>query len=387
MTSSPPERDRANGDGTVEVVTDAQALAFALAGVGSAAVGIDVERADAHRYYRRAALVQVGDERHSVLIDPLALDDFAPLEAFLADRVAVLHAVENDLEPLAAIGVRIAQLADTAVAAAVLGLPTGLSALLEEVLAVTLSPDKDRFQRANWEQRPLPADMVAYAAADVRHLPPLWAALRGQLAATGRTAWYEQELAATLRAAQQDRRDWKRLRGIGRLSPTQRAVVRHLWEEREAIARRHDLAPGRLLKDHTLVDLGANPATSRQELLRRNRRRTAALRAHAEALLAAQRRGTEAEPEAGSPADAWDEADRRSYNALRRSRAVLAAELAIDPGLLCPSRSLRRAVARRPGDADELCELAGMRPWQRELLRDRLWAEYLQSRARIVDDD
>jgi ribonuclease D len=69
-------------------------------------VGVDVERADSARYHRRAALVQVGVAGTCVLLDAVRLDELADLDAFLADRRVVLHALENDLEPLDVLGVR-----------------------------------------------------------------------------------------------------------------------------------------------------------------------------------------------------------------------------------------------------------------------------------------
>lgn len=242
MTDQPPP-------GEIVFVDDPDALARALARIPADVVGVDVERADADRYFRRAALVQVGDAGRCVLVDPLAVERLDALDRFLAGRTAVLHAVENDLEPLAATGVEPARVADTAVAAAVLGLPTGLGPLLQEILGVALSPDKERFQRADWERRPLPEDMAAYAAGDVFHLPLLWERLADRLDTAGRRPWYDQELAATVERAAEDRRDWTRTRGAGRLGPQARAVLRELWEERERIGREHDIAPNRLLQD------------------------------------------------------------------------------------------------------------------------------------------
>ena len=112
-------------------------------------VGVDVERADADRYFRHAALVQVGADDTCVLLDGMVLDDLAALQAHLSSRVSVLHAANNDVVPLAAKGVTPPRLVDTAVAAAVLGLPIGLGVLLEEVLGLRIDGDKEAFQRAD----------------------------------------------------------------------------------------------------------------------------------------------------------------------------------------------------------------------------------------------
>jgi ribonuclease D len=358
-------------------VADQDEVTAALDRVDAEVVGVDVERADADRYFRRAALVQVGVEGRCVLLDGVALDALPDLERFLDGRLAVLHAVENDLEPLAAKGVRPTELADTAVAAAMLGLPTGLGTLLREVLGVELDGDKEAFQRADWAARPLTQGMAAYAAGDVVHLPALWTALEDRLNAAGRWSWYEQELAWTVERAGEDNRDWSRVKGSGRLTTPQRAVLRAVWEERERLARDHDLAPNRLLHDDVLRDLAQDPPRTEAQLVRRSHRRRSLLRKHAADLLAAVERGLEAAPEVRDASGRrWTDRDKATFDALRRARAEVAEGLGIDAGVLCPSRPLWGAVAAGPADPAELCAAVELRPWQAELLEDALWHAY-----------
>ena len=370
-------------DLAVRLVDRADAVPAALSEVDAEVVGVDVERADAHRYYRRAALIQLGVEGRCVLLDAVTIDAFPEVDAFFGpDRLMVLHALENDLVPLAGRAIRPDRVADTAIAATLLGLPTGLGPLLGELLDVHLDGDKEAFQRADWEARPLDDDMAAYAAGDVVHLPRLWEELAARLEATGRRSWYEQELAATLEQAAEDTRHWTRVKGAGRLSERERAILRALWEEREAIARSHDLAPNRLLHDDVLRDLATDPPRTAAQLVRRSQRRRGALRPHAEALLAAVERGQQADPE--PPDDEgrrWTDEDRALHDALRRRRAEVAADVGIDAGVLCPSKPLWAAVAGEPGDGDELCRLVGLRPWQTALLAGPLWEVYAERAA------
>jgi ribonuclease D len=370
-------------------VDDAATVGSALARVDAEVVGVDVERADADRYFRRAALVQVGVEGACVLLDGETLTTLPDLDAFLGpDRLAVLHAVENDLDPLAAKGVHPDRVADTAVAAAMLGLPTGLGGLLAEVLGLELDGDKSAYQRADWAARPLSPGMAAYAAGDVVHLPTLWSALAERLEATGRVAWYEQELAHTLERAAEDSRDWQRVKGAGRLSPSERAVLRAVWEERERLARAHDLAPNRLLHDDVLRDLATDPPRTEAQLVRRSQRRRSLLRRHAADLLAAVERGRGGPPEAkASNGRRWSDEDREVYDALRRRRAEVAEEVGVDAGVLCPSRPLWAAVVGDPEDGVELCRLAELRPWQTQLLADPLWQVWVERRDGAGSDD
>lgn len=365
----------------IQLVDEPGRLAAALAATDEPVVGVDVERADAKRYWRKAALIQVGVADECVLVDSHLLDDLSTLHDFLGGRLAVLHALENDLVPLDNAGVHLTRVADTALAAALLALPTGLGPLLEAVLGIELTPDKDAYQRADWEARPLPEGMLAYAAGDVVDLPRLWHELEARLEEAGRLTWYEQELAYVVGRTREDTRAWDRTKGIGRLSGAERSVVRAVWERREAIAREHDIAPQRLLRDEAIVDLAQDPPSDVGELVARAGRRRSQLRPHADALLDAVQAGRRAEPEAEPPRRRFSEEDRAAYDAMRRARARRARELDLDPGVLCPSRTLWGAVAGDPSNPQELCELAELRPWQTELLADVLWDAYTDAYA------
>jgi ribonuclease D len=338
-----------------------------------ATVGVDVERADWDRYWRTAALVQVGGAGRVALFDPLRLDDLTPLARFLAERTAVLHAMDNDLGPLANAGIELPRLEDTSVAAAVLGLPLGLEVLLRDLLGVTLAGDKAAMQRANWEARPLTPEMQAYAAGDVADLPGLWAVLQERLRAEGREEWYRQELEAVRRQPPaEQRRAWTRTKGIGRLDAAARARFRSLWDTREQLAQSTDTAPSRIADDKLLVDLAVRPPASASELGRRGLRR-AAVRTWGHALVEASRalptadgrRADSGRPERGRPPT---DADRAMADTLRALRSGRAAALGIDPGVLCPSRTLLTALLANPTTPAELRDALDLRPWQWEQL-------------------
>lgn len=366
------------------LVTDPERVERELERLGDGTVGVDVERADAARYHRHAALVQVGVAGRCVLLDGMALDGLEVLDAFLAERTSVLHASTNDVVPLATRGVRPRRLADTATAAALLGHPIGLGPLLGVLLGIELGVDKERFQRADWEARPLAEDMLAYAAGDVVHLPELWVTLADELDRTGRRPWYEQELEAAVAGAHADDRDWTRVKGSARLSPAQRAIVRRVWEVREALAREHDIAPNVLLHDDVIASLATDPPRTIAKLVQRVPRHRAVARRFGEELLAAIEEGRSAEPEpsrSGSNGRRWTEADRGVQDALRKRRAAIARDLGIEPGVLCPSRPLAAVAIGDPEGPDELVRLAGLRPWQAELLSQELWDAYERARS------
>lgn len=361
----------------VSFVDDPGRVRDALTNIDAPVVGVDVERADADRYHRRAALVQVGIDGHCVLLDGVTLASMSELDAFLdSRRLAVLHAIENDLAPLRSKGVDADRVADTAIAAALLGLPTGLGPLLHEVLDIELPGDKSAYQRADWEARPLSEGMAAYAAGDVVHLPALWEVLDARLADAGRREWYDEELAEVVARVDVDTRSWTKVKGIGRLTPQQRTIVRGVWERREDLARTHDIAPNRLLHDDAIVAIAQDPPRTAPQLVRRSRRRRAPLREHAEELLRAVEDALDAPPEPKTTSRRWSDEDRAVHDALRIRRKEVAEEVGIDAGILCPSKPLWAAIAAEPESPEALCQAAELRRWQAELLAEPLWEAY-----------
>lgn len=360
-------------------------LSRALPSVDAAVVGVDVERTDAPRYFKPAALVQVGTADAAVLIDTLRLGTSEPTGQFLRQRRCVLHAATNDIESLDGAGMRLDTLDDTSIAAALLGLPTGLDPLLQATLDISLGEDKGRFQRADWEQRPLPDDMAAYAANDVVHLPALMDVLTDRLITSGRLSWYQQERDHMLVTTRRSSRTWQDISGAGRLDESQRAVLRALWETREQLARQRDVAVQRLLRDPTLIDLASDPASDPSDLARRNQRRGQPDTDTASVLWSAQQEGLHASPEPlPDQGGRRSSADRDRHAALRAARSTVAEDLGIDAGVLCPGRVLWSAVHADPRDPDELIEAVDLRPWQRELLRDPLWKAWQDSRPADV---
>ncbi len=352
------------------LATTSDELLSSLRRLGDAPiVGVDVERADSERYWRRPALIQLGLDGTVILIDPLGAVELSILSDFLAERTVVLHAMDNDIAPLAGVGVDLADIEDTAVAAAVLGLPTGLEALLDQLLGVRFNGSKQRMQRADWSRRPMTEAMLDYAAADVADLLALWRVMRERLDDVGRWTWYSQERdAVRAQPPLEDRRDWTRLRGLRRLSRRAQTRARALWQAREALARDTDTAPNRIVTDRVLLTLATTPPTDLRQLRSAGVRRQAA-RAFGEQLLRALNDAEEATP---VPAGGrrFDDRDRAFVDELRTRRSRVAAKHAIDPGVLCPNRTLEHAVARRPATPDELRDALDLRPWQWALLAD-----------------
>jgi ribonuclease D len=191
-----------------------------------------------------------------VLVDPVALPDLSPLGSALADAEWVLHAASQDLACLAEVGMRPSRLFDTELAGRLLNYPkVGLASMVEDLLGYRM---RKEHSAADWSRRPLPETWLRYAALDVELLGELRDVIAGQLRDQGKLEWAEQEFAAlaALPPAPPRIEPWRRTSGIQRVRGRRGlAIVRELWQARDALARERDIAPGRLLKDAAICEI------------------------------------------------------------------------------------------------------------------------------------
>ena len=345
-------------------------------------VAADTEAASFHRYRDRIFLVQLSSPRQTAIIDPLAVRDLAPLGDLLADPQVekIFHDADYDLRILDRdYGFRARRLCDTRIAAQLAGeRAVGLAALLDKHLGVKLSKEH---QKADWSRRPLPPAMLEYAAADTRHLPALREALRARLVALGRLAWAEEEFArleALRWTGSGDGADaYLRVKGAKALAPRQLATLRALYRWREEVAAQADTATFRIIGNDALLAVSkALPET--HEALGRVSGLPAVLgRRHGEALLAAVRDGLtlpeaqlpRIERTARPPKD--PEIDAR-VERLKVARNRVAAELGLDPGVLCGRGTLEAVARAHPKDGAGLAHVGELRRWQIAALGDAL---------------
>jgi ribonuclease D len=374
-------------DGPPPLVASAPDLDRAVAALaaGRGPLAVDAERASGFRYGHRAFLVQLRrGGAGTVLIDPVACPDLTGLDEALADTEVVLHAASQDLPCLAELGFRPRALFDTELAGRLLGFPrVGLGALVESVLGWTLEKGH---AAADWSVRPLPAELLRYAALDVELLVELRDALAVVLAEQGKTEWADQEFAAVLAAKPPGPRPdpWRRTSGIHRVH-TRRglAIVRELWQERDKIARRRDLSPGRVLPDTAIVEAARALPGSQADLGDLPGFQSRGARRHAHAWQrAVQRVRSQADaelpgpalppPDGPPPTHRWQERDPVAAGRLAAVRTVVAAladEHTLPAENLLPPDAVRRLAWQPPdppGAAEVTADLAayGARPWQ-----------------------
>ena len=161
------------------------------------------------------------------------------------------------------------KLFDTELAARLAGLPrVGLAAVIEQLLGFGLAKEHSA---ADWSTRPLPEPWLRYAALDVEVLAELREELIELL--DGRRQAGVSPSRNSPPSSRPGRRrprvdPWRKTSGLHQIRDRrQLAAVRELWLERDSLAQKRDVAPGRLIPDSALVAAAKAMPTTVPQLL------------------------------------------------------------------------------------------------------------------------
>jgi ribonuclease D len=327
---------------------------------------LDTEADSLHAYPAKLCLLQFSIPGADELVDPLADIDLAPLWETLRERELLLHGSDYDLRLLREHHNFVPHaIFDTMIAARLLGvMKFGLQDLVGQTLGVTLEKGP---QKADWAQRPLTERMTDYARNDTRYLYPLVTRLREQLVAKGRHSWVEESCAALIAECAivppVDPERW-RIKGAARLTRSEMAVLRELWQWREIEATRSNRPPFFILSHESLIELSI-AAVDDVPLDPMLPRRFAPQRR--DGVLKAVGRGLAVPPDDCPVALRGvsyhhTEAEHARFDRLKALRDRKATELGIDPTLIA-SKQVLEWLSRRNSEPTKL-----LLNWQRALL-------------------
>lgn len=236
-------------------------------------VTVDTEFMRERTFWPELCVVQLGGAADVAIVDALAPDlDLAPLGELFADQavVKVFHAARQDVEIFVLKFADVPRpLFDTQVAGMVAGFgdQVGYDALVSSLAGGTI----DKAHRfSDWAARPLSGAQIAYAAADVTWLRPVYEKLKARVEEEGRLGWVSEEMAAladpqTYQSAPEAM--WERLRprtNNRRFLGMLKAIA--AWREREA--QRVNIPRQRVLKDESLLELAASAPETIEALAR-----------------------------------------------------------------------------------------------------------------------
>jgi ribonuclease D len=341
-----------------------------------AALGVDLEADSMFHYREKVCLLQISTHSQNILIDPLALEDLSPLAPVFADPSVrkVLHGADYDVRSLHRdFGIKVCSLFDTQIAARFLGFKeTGLASLLKDRFGVFV---EKKYQKRDWSKRPLPKDMLVYAAQDTCHLLPLARALEEELKEKRLLSCVKEEceiLSKVRQAPSQGDPLFLKFKGAGKLDPRSLAVLEAILQFRDHEARRRDIPPFKILgsgpimemvdkKPETESDLGSIESLSQKQLKALGKgllkKIDKALTLSEEALPVYPRKARQSI----SPRVA------KRVKALKQWREQRANSLDIDPALVCTNAQIESIALAHPKKMRDLEGIDEVRTWQKQI--------------------
>jgi len=349
---------------------------------GAPLLAADTEAAGYHRYRDRVCLLQLSTRSDNFVIDTLAVSSLAPIAPLFADDrpEIIFHDADYDLRLLNRdFGIEVHGLFDTKIAAQFLGESAiGLGALAEKYLGIRM---EKKHQRADWAQRPLPEDMLAYAAEDTAHLPPLRDVLRRALAERGRLTWAEEEFRLMENARWQPAEAesaFMKVKRARELEPRQLAALREIYEWRERTADARDVAAFRILSNEAMLEVARALPQRVADLTAIRGLPPSIVERRGQELIQAVQRALDLpadelprfpRPPRRPPPDPDFET---RMDRLRAARDRIADELGLDRGFLMPRAQLEEIAKHRPRTLADLAELPDIRKWQVDVLGTKL---------------
>ena len=338
-------------------------------------VGVDLEADSMYHFKEKVCLIQMAATNINVVIDPLVVKDLSPLKPIFkrGDICKIFHGADYDVRSLYRdFRISIHNLFDTELASRFLGVSeTGLEAVLKKKFAVTL--DK-KFQRKDWSRRPLPPDMIAYAAEDARYLLPLAQGLKVELEGKNRLAWVYEEceyLSRVRPITVNDQPLYMNFKGAGKLDSRSLAVLEALLGFRREVARKKDKPLFKIFGNRSLMELAGKKPLQLKQLEKTGALSSRQISMYGREILAAIQSAMKL-PAEELPVYPRKKSRRVSLavagrvKSLRNWRDKQVRKLAIDPALICTKALMSTIAVQRPLNLSELAEINEMKNWQRK---------------------
>ena len=336
-------------------------------------IGVDLEADSMHHYQEKVCLVQIADEKQCVVIDPLKIGCLTPLAPVFAnpDIRKIFHGSDYDVRSLYRdFQISICNLFDTELACRFLCIrESGLEAVLGDRFGVKL--DK-KFQRKDWSVRPLPEEMVAYAAADVLYLIPLAKMLQKELDEKRRTAWVTDECLSLSRVrapSQNNQPMYLKFKGAGRLEPKSLAVLEALLALRDRIAAEKDRPHYKVIGNETLKKLALLKNSDLEHLERARVLSRRQIGMYGDTIQKTIRKAR-AIPENKLPiyphtrSEPIKPAARKRMKVLRAWRDEKADSLQLDPSIIFSKAQIAAIAGVNPKDKAALNQVEEIKGWQ-----------------------
>jgi ribonuclease D len=338
-------------------------------------IAVDIEADSMYHFKEKICLIQMASKKLCVVIDPLKVKDLSPLKPFFSrhDIQKIFHGADYDVRSLYRdFNIEINNLFDTELACRFLGMEeTGLGAVLQKHFNLHL--DK-KYQKKDWSRRPLPTNMVEYAARDVIYLVMLAEILGKELKKRGRLFWVHEECEhlCRVRPAPPDRSPlFRKVKGAGKLEPRGLAILEGLLQFRKGIAIEKDKPLFKVIRNESLIKIAKARPITKEGLIALNTLSKTQIDMYGNALVSIVKKALE-RPQHDLPVyprkkvAVLKPAIHKKLKTLRSWRDAWATELEIDPAVLFNKALLAAIAIRNPVHINDLEALKEMKNWQKK---------------------
>jgi len=340
-------------------------------------VAVDTESNSLYAYQEQVCLIQFSTHEKDILVDALALPDLSLLgPIFHSDKIMkVFHAAEYDLICLFRdYGFQFNFLFDTMIAARILGYQKiGLGSLLEKYFDVHM--DK-KYQRANWGKRPLKPEMLEYARLDSHFLIPLAEILQKELRESGRWSLAMEDFERLTHnihdTTESDEEDFWKLRGARDLNSWQAAILKSVYEFREAQAEKQDRPSFKIFSHQALVDIASQAPESLDALKKLPSLNHRLVDRYGRGLINAVQEGEKAPPENPPHNNRPEEAVLNRMDALREWRKLFGRDMGVPSDVILPKDVLNRIARENPKNKQSLQKVMADVPYRYQQFADEI---------------
>jgi ribonuclease D len=332
-------------------------------------VAVDTESNSLYAYQEQVCLIQFSTPEADYLVDPLRLRDLSALgPLFASERIEkIFHAAEYDLICLKRdFGFTFRNIFDTMHAARILGRSeAGLANLLKQEFGLQL---ENRYQRADWSQRPLPPAMLEYARHDTHYLIPLRQRLATALQQKGLWELAQEDFARLTEVIPPNTDlsrgpDWNLAQRYN-LSPQQMAVLAALYAFRDEQARQANLPHFKILSNEVLLELARTLPQNPRDLSRLGLLNAKQRARFQEGLLNTIRAALTAPPPPRPRNGMPDEAILARLEHLRQWRKHMGRHLGVESDIILPRDLMERIARENPTRLEDLGQIMHSTPWR-----------------------
>lgn len=340
-------------------------------------IAIDLEADSMFHFNERVCLIQITTQHNNYIIDPLVTKKLSVLKPIFSNPniQKIFHGSDYDVRSLYRdFNIRITNLFDTQVACRFLGMnETGLEAVVFKQFEIRL--DK-KFQKKDWSRRPLPEEMLAYAASDSIYLIPLLKAFEKELKKMGRLAWVREEceLLSQVRPAIPSKEPlFLKFKGAGRLNPRELAILEAILQYRKKIAREKDRPPFKVFGTLSILKIVKSQPSDLALLGKTKVLSAKQMSMYSKGLVSAVQTALKipenkliSYPRKRTPMLKYTV--RQRIKALKDWRDQKAEKLKLDPALVCSKSVITDIATQNPDSPPKLATIESLKNWQKETL-------------------